>query len=220
MYSCLKRFKAAPRSPSKSEDSSRLLPLEEIPSRRRPYGLGDLPNQWTGVLHGPRGLLIQPNDPVDISTLDAITEGNHDIPAGDNPFFQLPAHSRHKKQVQWNRWVTDVIPSLVKPYMELMRITESLRNPVPAVSHACLCRRPSKILNVVCVHFHSEWMTIKNYTLTIYFVVQKSTICRSESANVVRLLCSCCDKDYSHVHPVLHHWPSTSACLSSSKNYL
>jgi hypothetical protein len=63
-----------------------------------------------------------------------------------------------KKRRQWSKWVDEVIPMLVEPYLSLLYDTKSLRY---EVSSASVIRRPgncghaSRMLRVVCIHFES-----------------------------------------------------------------
>ena len=94
MFSHPKQFKAASRSPSKSEDVSRLLSLEDIPTWRWAYSLGDLPNNWTGVLYGP---YTQPIDPGNMMHRDSATGGNDSSPMQDSN-FRISSASQKKQQ--------------------------------------------------------------------------------------------------------------------------
>ncbi|KAL6305915.1 hypothetical protein BKA93DRAFT_730537, partial [Sparassis latifolia] len=60
-----------------------------------------------------------------------------------------------KKARQWQRWATEVIPSLLLPHMELLRLSESLRQNVD-IPRACTCGGEHvRTLKVVCVYFES-----------------------------------------------------------------
>lgn len=55
---------------------------------------------------------------------------------------------------QWIKWNTDVIPSLLKPYLHLLRVTESLRNLHHDQEVPCTCGRSQRRnLTVTCLYF-------------------------------------------------------------------
>lgn len=59
-----------------------------------------------------------------------------------------------KKQRQWATWAQGVIPTLVAPYMQLLKDTESMRlEPVPPPFRPCNCA--VKKVSVTCVYFAS-----------------------------------------------------------------
>ncbi|GBE80067.1 hypothetical protein SCP_0212700 [Sparassis crispa] len=73
----------------------------------------------------------------------------------DEPAAVRAARLRQKKAHQWQRWVTEVIPSLLLPHMELLRLSESLRQNVD-IPRACTCGGEHvRTLKVVCVYFES-----------------------------------------------------------------
>ncbi|KAL6302529.1 hypothetical protein BKA93DRAFT_827420 [Sparassis latifolia] len=73
----------------------------------------------------------------------------------DEPAAIRVARLRQKKARQWQRWATEVIPSLLLPHMELLRLSESLRQNVD-IPRACTCSGEHvRTLKVVCVYFES-----------------------------------------------------------------
>jgi hypothetical protein len=63
---------------------------------------------------------------------------------------------RFKKQKQWLRWTNDVIPSLVLPYLHLLRISESMRSTPLSANTLCSCNSCVRHLKIVCVYLESE----------------------------------------------------------------
>lgn len=98
------------------------------------------------------------------------TELHDDMGFNDGPFVvdhqdivdsDYPPISRHrrKKAKQWERWQNEVIPRLIAPYMVLLYDTESLRRPLGLVqTNLCTCGEPGRLLNVIIVHFASEYL--------------------------------------------------------------
>ncbi|KAH8115012.1 hypothetical protein DFH11DRAFT_1507975 [Phellopilus nigrolimitatus] len=66
-----------------------------------------------------------------------------------------PAISRHRRKRirQCERW-KEVLPSLIDPFLDVLRRSESLRNPVPPPElSSCSCASERKTIHVVCVYF-------------------------------------------------------------------
>src|SRR5436190_4139361 len=63
-----------------------------------------------------------------------------------------------KKRRQWRKWVDEVIPTLVEPYLSLLHQTKSLRLDVPqgsVIERLGDCEHLSRPLQVICVYFES-----------------------------------------------------------------
>lgn len=66
--------------------------------------------------------------------------------------------SRSKKQ--WIKWTTDVIPGLVRPYLYLMRVTDSLRHLYHDQEIVCTCGGAQRRqLTVTCLYFDGNVCT-------------------------------------------------------------
>lgn len=64
-----------------------------------------------------------------------------------------PNSNARKRQRQWWRWQDEVIPSLLGPFLAVLRQTQSLRDPPkPPESRLCLCGN-GRSLKVICVYF-------------------------------------------------------------------
>ncbi|PPQ96562.1 hypothetical protein CVT26_006290 [Gymnopilus dilepis] len=128
-----------------------------------------------GLLRGPGGVYLQipsartPDAVVDLNAelshgLRLRTEiGNvHEREADEGWLEDLPAEdekeenerARIKKEKQWVRWSQEVIPSMIKPYVSLLKETESLRN-LNAARARKLCKgcRGKSTLQVSCIYF-------------------------------------------------------------------
>ena len=65
---------------------------------------------------------------------------------------------KQKKQKQWKKWTEDIIPSLLRPHLRLLRKTASLRSMPRHKAHQCNCDgMSSRRLKVVCVSFEREF---------------------------------------------------------------
>ena len=175
-------------TPAQADNSTALTshPLIEpwtIPTTRRGYGtLGQ-------GIPTPETLLVLPNRRVftqvpshthhsthyqeSLGSLVQVPTDDNNIPEADNmdyTFFTSTAaespelrqqRQRQKKERQWNKWASDVIPSLIKPHLVLLRRSESLRNlkheysVLPSSTDSCDCAM--KKLKVVCVFFERSF---------------------------------------------------------------
>jgi hypothetical protein len=65
---------------------------------------------------------------------------------------------KQKKQKQWKKWTQDIIPSLLRPHLRLLRKTASWRSMPRYTEHQCNCNgTSSRHLKVVCVSFEREF---------------------------------------------------------------
>ena len=96
---------------------------------------------------------------------DINTQDELEAPFGAEPlFFPITSSnlesegSKHKekRERQRQRWVNDVIPTLIQPYLELLRRTENLRYPSTAQKNKVLCSCELKRRHtVICIRFDS-----------------------------------------------------------------
>lgn len=84
---------------------------------------------------------------------------------------------RQKRERQSSKWAQTVIPALLEPYLELLRVSDSLRTPQrpsSGTSGACLCARRAK-LTVICVFLDSASSQIHmQYALILLFRARTS----------------------------------------------
>lgn len=64
-----------------------------------------------------------------------------------------------KEERQWRNWSRDIIPALLKPYMRLLRETDSLRhkNKVSSASGCSGCHL-GRLIEVSCIYFDSKFL--------------------------------------------------------------
>lgn len=74
---------------------------------------------------------------------------DHDTP------IVLSLHHR-KRITQNNRWTTEVIPRLVRPYLRLRRETLNLRMEPKISETECMCIVPGQILSILVVRLYSK----------------------------------------------------------------
>lgn len=75
---------------------------------------------------------------------------------------------RAKKKKQWDVWLYNVVPLLVRPYLDLMRHSESLRLPVvyEAPVSPCQCATGVRTIKVACIHFQSMFFIIPHIPIS------------------------------------------------------
>jgi hypothetical protein len=172
-------------SPSKSAtaaegnavaSSSNLVNVDSLPTERRPYDSQDIYVDRERLLFAPGGPFTQPVDPASRrpSTHQASSVGagagsdyhglantirvTNPIVTDASGVEQL-RYRRHKEE-SYRKWMNDVIPSLVVPYLTLLKQTVSLQQPanpeVAALVSPCAHGHLHRQLNVTCVYFNSE----------------------------------------------------------------
>lgn len=152
--------------PTQSRPSGLFLlpdaPRTRLPPATRTLGLPRHPDHltiatrtYTQVLNSQSS--SRPNQPDDPH--DPFLSGND---ASNNEFNEtlyhfvgddVPNRNHQKRQRQWSQWQHETIPSLVQPYLSILRKTSSLREPpTPPPPHDCSCGG-SRLLRVICVYF-------------------------------------------------------------------
>ncbi|KAG6849562.1 hypothetical protein H0H93_007407 [Arthromyces matolae] len=106
-----------------------LVDADSVPAERRPYGTSDLNVKMIRQVdaHGPDGPQVQlvPAG-TEAGTVD-LSAQNYTVVSPSNVLGSLSKHAQ-KKERQWIRWQTEIIPALVEPFLVLLKTTEGLRN--------------------------------------------------------------------------------------------
>jgi hypothetical protein len=140
-----------------------LINVNDLPRLRKPYGLPRVTVE--GLYRDERASFTQLFDPADrglphqphphsTSTLHSYSSNSPQkiiSPSEDERREQAQA----KKARQWRSWKEEVIPSLVRPFLAILRCTDSFRLPIPSPAH-CTCVSTSRRLQVTCVYFNSQ----------------------------------------------------------------
>jgi len=159
---------------------SRLIPVDQLPKKRHPYGSKGVVSNASGRIVTPVGVfshvidvdgtsgsvghqpLMDESDgmqgietrEVGIAYVDATS-----APELENPASETDANLKRssKRQRQWRTWSEDIIPALLKPYMSLMQETESLRN-IGMVRGQTGCKgcANGRMLDFSCIYFNSK----------------------------------------------------------------
>jgi hypothetical protein len=79
-----------------------------------------------------------------------------------------PLSNSKKKERQWTKWATEVIPALLAPYLALLHESDSLREEIPQTSeHSCSCPSHVRRISVACVYFECQDAFAMEYTLCL-----------------------------------------------------
>ena len=98
----------------------------------------------------------------DASDIFGDSNDNHGLALGvhetyGEEYHQLQRERRARKHShQWNKWMHNVIPSLIGTYFQLLQETASLRND-PVVQPCCACASLARALKIDCIHFNCEF---------------------------------------------------------------
>jgi hypothetical protein len=126
------------------------------------------------VTHFPRRDLGAPREPPEVPD-DDLCRSSEPFDIINNVFISDAPDAeelqrekqRLKKQKQWQRWTQDVIPSLLRPHLQLLHNSASLCSVPQHTKHQCKCNAASlRRLKVVCVSFECEF-NISRY-ITFY----------------------------------------------------
>jgi len=170
------------RLPAENLPQSRLIPVNEVPKKRRLYGSKGVVGSTGGRVVTPAGVFSHVID-VDgnpesighhtlaeddvnssmqgIEKSGAITyaeTGDRTEVLRDAAEIEAESKRADKKQRQWRKWSEDIIPTLLQPYMSLMRETESLRH-IDSVRGRKGCQGcvAGRLIDVSCVYFNSKF---------------------------------------------------------------
>ena len=176
-----------PQEPSFTPTSHTLIESQLIPQQRRGYGT-------RGKVHYAREeLLVLPNRQAFTQLPSHSHRPHHDTNDSPSPisddsiiFASVPEvdhmdqifvtaseaeppelrkqRQQRKKERQWAKWANEVIPSLIKPHLQLLRQSQSLRE-LSQLRHtvlsplSCHCAKRTK-LTVTCVYFERALLTL------------------------------------------------------------
>ena len=171
-------------SPSKNPSAHQLISSTLVPNQRRPRNsqgifiqkpevLVTVPgHDYSQIPIPDRGRMPRAGSEAGASrtaynTLEATIDEGYEGPAFDidDVFVQRRVDpeeiqnegQRRKREMQWRRWMNEVIPSLLLPHLRLLRESASLKSIPRSGSDNCTCGRTgSRHLQVVCVHFESK----------------------------------------------------------------
>lgn len=125
---------------------------------RRPYRSAKIQFLHRADIHTPSGSYVQ-------GTFGgpSTTANGPPSPLRSTPFFdgavnmgsRPPSPRKDKRRAQFEQWQDRVIPSLIKPFLQLMQESGNLRN-ILRESRACGCMPTVHKLSVLCLSFDSE----------------------------------------------------------------
>lgn len=142
-------------SPKKCSQTIQALPKIYAPKGRRYIQQPNLhiPSGQLGLLERIPGAPAS-NTPLPKSTSDSTHTAAIPVVIHDTPVV-ISLH-RRKRIAQNNRWMTEMIPRLVRPYLRMMRKTQNLRVEPQTEETECTCLIPSKVLSVLVLRLYSK----------------------------------------------------------------
>lgn len=134
--------------------------IKALPQIYAPHGQRFMQHHNLPIPSGQLGLLERIPGETGSQLSAHVASGQDTGGNTENVSFILPTVSLHhrKRIAQNNRWNTEVIPRLVRPYLALMRETQNLRLECPTLETECTCLVPGKNLSILVLHLYSEIM--------------------------------------------------------------
>lgn len=141
-----------------------LVPVEALPKVRKPYGFQDAITGPHGLVYAPSGVYSHQGEPSTGHGLDNTTKDFEAITLEAGTFVMKDTaggtgaeDQAKKKQRQWQKWSKDIIPALLKPYLDILHQTSGLRN-MDVIRKGIECKGCSKgrLLEVSCIFFESR----------------------------------------------------------------
>lgn len=173
-------FKRIPK-PAVSEDVAvthdNLVPVNNMPVPRKPYGFQEAVVGHHGLVYTPSGVYshqgpqsspagMRNDEKVDYIPLpkEVVLEEDNDADVDDVD------DEAAKKQRQWRKWSEDVIPALIKPYLGVLQESDGLRemNKIRSDKDACKGCGEGRLLEVSCIFFESKLYSFKLYNEAYY----------------------------------------------------
>jgi hypothetical protein len=151
-----------------SSSSIGLVPVSSAPRQRKPYGASHSYRQADPLLYAPGGPFTQfirsqpsgqrSSDGHPSSHLPDCKQPNHIyVTSSENNEGSYSHKARRKKENQWKNWTEATIPSLLKPYLSILRNSDTFRYPLAEVSFTCTCGGVNgRNLGVSCIYFDSQ----------------------------------------------------------------
>ncbi|KDR80500.1 hypothetical protein GALMADRAFT_62166 [Galerina marginata CBS 339.88] len=138
---------------SSSPPPPNLVPFDELPQSRRPYGSKQAVIGHQGLVYTPSGVYAHIAEPfLTTESTEKVDDETNDLPDHDNS--EVDEQRIAKKQRQWRKWSEDIIPALLKPYLTLLSETAGLRDmsQVDDIQGCTGCAR-GRLLYVSCIYF-------------------------------------------------------------------
>jgi len=144
--------------------STSLVRLEDLPHQRKPYASDRIDSdlyyeesgRYTQIYDGADYAQGQQPISQDADPNFGFNGVIHSTLAGAPVQLDLRKKAQSKKARQWKTWSEDVVPSLVHPYLALLRSTDSFRLPSPLLQRRCDCTDTQRRLSIICVYFDSK----------------------------------------------------------------
>jgi hypothetical protein len=149
-----------------------LVPSEAAVLQCKPWGSSsDNQARLQRDVYGPDGTYTQVTGP-QTSLPPCQDEDFPDVPM----LFATPTHgatstplsNSKKKERQWTKWATEVIPALLALYLSVLHASDSLHEEIPQTSaHSCSCPSHVQRISVACVYFECQNTFVMKYILCL-----------------------------------------------------
>lgn len=174
--------------------------VTSLPSQRRDRGVPAVLAQPSGLLHAPSGKLAQTNS-TEQTFVPSNLHASNDAMSDEEDEYELfeedsavtgdeYAKQQDKKRRQWRKWSETIIPEMLKPYLSLLRETESFRS-LDNVRRRQICTGCSegRVLQVSCIYFNSMYFhTVSLLICCLYILeIDKISVCTCKQAALVLL---------------------------------
>ncbi|RDB20434.1 hypothetical protein Hypma_012497 [Hypsizygus marmoreus] len=187
---------------------------------RQPYGLSDLKLIPRVDLQEPGGAFVEAKENV-ISRTIAADDDMHEPMVFDMPTTVSGVSTSYsgKKEKQWKRWADEVIPSLLAPYLTILRESASLRD-VEQQLDGCQCG--ARKIDVICVYFerlvmHRVCSCAAPLHLLRLGVFPCSPVCPTLAVDMKML--EYVEELFVHSAPNITAWCDTLEAFLGNRNY-
>lgn len=136
-----------------TNNSSRFVPIADVQRERRIWRSSHSSSVLPGPeLHVPEGIFVQVSTETEHGRESEVDDSGPTLFKSDA--VVSPAKYSDKKALQWQRWTEIVIPSLLEPFLTILRESSSLRELQREIA-GCVCG--AKKINIVGVYFERKF---------------------------------------------------------------
>ena len=158
----MRRTADTKRLKSKPAAEAGIFPVAEAPRIRRPYAFGDGSVGVEGRIYTPDGDFSQVLPATGAAGQGSGSSVGHvilDNAAEEPDEVDIDREARdEKKRRQWRKWSEDIIPALLRPYLQLLRETSGLRVMDSVRRKGCRGCDGVRQLTVSCIFFESRFL--------------------------------------------------------------
>lgn len=109
----------------------------------------------------PRGQVGMLERPLNWNILPAMNQESDGLDPATIELAPMASLHHRKREAQNQRWINEVIPRILGPYMALLRQTNNLNSEPAEYSRECTCLNPdSRVLEIRVVRMYSAYMFV------------------------------------------------------------